>query len=255
MRISLFGVEIDRLDMDQTVVRCATSIDAGGFVQQVSVNAGKAVAMEKDERLREIVRNSGLVNADGQSVVWAARLLRRPLPGRVAGIDLMERLLALAHDRGLRVFVLGAKANVLERAIERLRKRYPGIEIAGYRDGYFADEESAAVCEHIRASRPHILFVAMSSPRKEYWLAEHGPTLGVPFAMGVGGAIDVVAGLTRRAPRWMQRSGLEWLFRLAQEPRRLARRYLLTNAQFVLLVARELLGRRRRPPAGPVERG
>jgi N-acetylglucosaminyldiphosphoundecaprenol N-acetyl-beta-D-mannosaminyltransferase len=238
--VTLLGAPVDALTMDETVDRCRRAIADGESLQHVCVNAAKLVQMRRDHRLAEIVRNCGLVSADGQSIVWASRLLRSPLPERVAGIDLMHRLLELAAQNGYRVFVLGARDDVLEIAVERLRDTHPGLQIVGYRNGYFDDDEEDCVAEEIRASRPDVLFVAMSSPRKEYWLAAHGASLGVPFAMGVGGAIDVVAGITARAPRWMQRAGLEWFFRFLQEPRRLAGRYAATNAEFAWLVLREL---------------
>jgi N-acetylglucosaminyldiphosphoundecaprenol N-acetyl-beta-D-mannosaminyltransferase len=243
-RARVLGCEIDRLDMDETVRRCAELIEAGGPAQHVAVNVAKIVALRDDPRLEEIVAGCELVSVDGQPVVWASRLLRDPLPERVAGIDLMFRLLELAEARGYRVYVLGARQEVLETAVARLRARHPRLAVAGYHHGYFADEASAEICELVRAAEPHILLVAMSSPRKEYWLAEHLEDLGVPFAMGVGGSIDVVAGLTRRAPAWMQRSGLEWFYRFAQEPLRLGPRYLRTNGRFVALLARELRSRR-----------
>jgi N-acetylglucosaminyldiphosphoundecaprenol N-acetyl-beta-D-mannosaminyltransferase len=181
-----------------------------------------------------------LITADGQSVVWASRLLGDPLPCRVAGIDLMHRLIDLAEERRYRVFVLGARQEVLDTAIARLRHQHPGLIVAGYRHGYFGEDEGGAIAEEVAHAEPDILFVAMSSPRKEYWLARHGGELGVPLVMGVGGAIDVVANVTRRAPVLLQRLGLEWLFRLLQEPRRMYRRYLVTNARFLLQLAREL---------------
>ena len=125
---------------------------------------------------------------------------------------------------------------MLETAVARLGERYPALTIAGFHHGYFADEDSEEVCEAVRAARPHILLVAMSSPRKEYWLAAHAAELGVPFSMGVGGSIDVVAGLTKRAPEAMQRLGLEWFYRFLQEPLRLGPRYLRTNARFAALL-------------------
>jgi N-acetylglucosaminyldiphosphoundecaprenol N-acetyl-beta-D-mannosaminyltransferase len=243
-RAHILGVEIDRLDMDETVARCAEIIDEGGPAQHVAVNAAKIVALRDDERLRSIVAGCDLVSVDGQPVVWASRLLRDPLPERVAGIDLMYRLLGLAEERGYRVYVLGATQDVLETAVARLAERYPRLTIAGYHHGYFDDADSAEICELVRAAEPHILFVAMSSPRKEYWLAEHAADLGVPFSMGVGGSIDVVAGLTKRAPGFMQRHGLEWFYRFVQEPRRLGPRYLRTNGRFAWLFVRELFGRR-----------
>jgi N-acetylglucosaminyldiphosphoundecaprenol N-acetyl-beta-D-mannosaminyltransferase len=153
----------------------------------------------------------------------------------------MHALLGLAEDRGFREYFLGARPEVLELALERIRESHPALQIAGGRDGYFADGEESEVCAAIRESRTDMLFVAMSSPRKEYFLGEHGPSLGAPFVMGVGGSIDVVAGITRRAPLRWQRLGLEWLFRLLQEPRRMFRRYAVTNWRFACLVGRELL--------------
>jgi N-acetylglucosaminyldiphosphoundecaprenol N-acetyl-beta-D-mannosaminyltransferase len=239
--VELLGCRIDALDMEETIASCRAAIESRSWTQHVCVNAAKLVRLRRDARLAAIVRGCDLVNADGQAVVWASRLLRRPLPERVAGIDLMHRLIALAEAEGYRVFILGARPDALETAVARLRAEHPGLEIVGYRDGYFRDEESDSVCEEVRAARADILLVAISSPRKEYWLAEHGPSLGVPFAMGVGGAVDVVAGITARAPRWMQAAGLEWFFRFLQEPRRLAKRYLLTNSEFIWLVLVELV--------------
>lgn len=255
-RLRVLDCPLDAVDMDEAVERCEEAIASGRYLQQVSVNAAKLVAMAADPELREMVLDSDLITADGQSVVWASRLLGSPLPERVAGIDLMERLLAAADRNGYRVYVLGARRDVLDTALARLRERYPRLVIAGARDGYYEDAEVGAVCEEIHAARPDILFVAMSSPRKEHFLGAHGEALGVPFAMGVGGSIDVIAGLTRRAPRALQRLGLEWLYRLLQEPRRLASRYLRTNARFALLVARAMFTRRGsaadvRAPSGP----
>jgi N-acetylglucosaminyldiphosphoundecaprenol N-acetyl-beta-D-mannosaminyltransferase len=248
-RVKLLGAEIDRLTMAATLARCEEIIAAGAPEQHVVVNASKLGLMRRDPRLREIVRGCALVNADGQSVVWASRLLGDPLPERVAGIDLMLRLIGLAEERGYRVFVLGAREHVLREALARLQERHPRLQVAGVRNGYFAPAETTEVCTEIRESKADILFVAMTSPGKEYWLAEHRHELGVPLSMGVGGAIDVVAGYTARAPFWAQKAGLEWLFRLLQEPRRLLRRYAVTNTEFVALVAVELVRRRilRRP--------
>lgn len=227
--------------MAETLAAIERAIAAGWYTQHMAINAAKLVAMQDDPRLCEIIDGCGLVNADGQSVVWASRLLGDPLPERVAGIDLMDALLELAESRGYRVYFLGARAAVLERAVERLQERYPELHVAGARDGYFTDDEASEVCDAIRASRADVLFVAMSSPHKEYFLGEFGPRLGVPFVMGVGGSIDVIAGITRRAPAAWQRLGLEWLYRLLQEPRRMFRRYAVTNTRFIALVGLALL--------------
>ncbi len=243
-RVEVLGCEIDRVDMRAALERCAWHIENDVLGQHMAVNAAKLVSVQSDARLRAVVNGCELVTADGQAVVWASRLLGDPLPTRVAGIDLMHELLALAAARGYRVYILGARPEVLERAVARLRDAHPGLVLAGRRDGYFSPEEDAAVAAEIRSSRPDILFVAISSPRKEFFLGEHGRAIGASFIMGVGGAIDVAAGVTRRAPRWMQRTGLEWLYRLGQEPRRLFRRYAVTNGQFIAYV---LAARARRP--------
>ncbi len=206
----------------------------------MSINAAKLVALRGDPELRDAVGRCQLITADGQAVVWAARALGQVVPERVTGIDLMHELLALAGLEGYRVYILGARSEVLGRAIARLRLLYPGLVLAGWRDGYFADDEGGRIAEEIRATAAQMVFVAISSPRKERFLAEHGRDTGASLVMGVGGAIDVIAGEVRRAPVALQRLGLEWMFRLAQEPRRLFVRYASTNTRFVLLVGKEL---------------
>ena len=248
-RATVFGCQVDRLDLEETVRRCEELVVTRGGAQQTSLNVAKVVAMRDDARLRDIVLGSEVVSADGQPIVWASRLLGDPLPERVAGIDLMRALLAVAARKGYGVFILGARTEVLTQAVERLRAEHPELRIVGYRNGYFTPAEASDVCDEIRAAQPDILFVAMGSPQKEYWIADHRDELRVPLSMGVGGAVDVIAGVTKRAPRWMQQAGLEWFYRLAQEPRRLWRRYFVTNVRFCLLLARELLSTRRRTTA------
>lgn len=237
-RAVVLGCAIDRLDMAATLECCRSAIEEQRYTQHVSINAAKLVSCKRQPELQEIIEHAELVSADGQSVVWASQLLGDPLPERVAGIDLMHTLIALAEREGYGVYILGARSEVLEAAVQRLRHMHPRLRVAGYRDGYFSDDESAEVAAAIRRSDAQILFVAMSSPRKEHWLGEYGPTLDVPFVMGVGGSIDVVAGVTRRAPQRWQRLGLEWLYRFLQEPRRMFRRYLVTNVRFSVMVAR-----------------
>jgi N-acetylglucosaminyldiphosphoundecaprenol N-acetyl-beta-D-mannosaminyltransferase len=238
----VLGCRIDRLDLPGTVARVEAAIEGGQYTQHMAINTAKLVYMHDDPELRDVIAGCGLVNADGQGVVWASRLLGDPLPARVAGIDLMHELIGVAERRGWRVYFLGARPEVLTRALERIRELHPALAVAGARDGYFDDSESDRVAAEIRAARPQIVFVAMSSPRKEYFLGHYGPGLGAPFVMGVGGAIDVVAGVTRRAPRTWQRLGFEWLYRLLQEPRRMFGRYAATNARLAWLVTRELFG-------------
>jgi N-acetylglucosaminyldiphosphoundecaprenol N-acetyl-beta-D-mannosaminyltransferase len=244
-RANILGCEIDRLDMAQTVERCRELIESGGVAQHMAINVAKLVAMADDPQLREVVRHCTLVNADGQAVIWASLILGDPLPERVAGIDLMKELLRLASQRGYRVYILGARQNVLERAVEQIRDLHPGLDLVGFRDGYFSSEEDARVAAEIATYEPDLLFVAMSSPRKEYFLATYGSRIKAPLLMGVGGSIDVMAGVTKRAPKRMQAAGLEWLFRMIQEPRRMFPRYARTNGRFVWLVARAWLHHRR----------
>jgi N-acetylglucosaminyldiphosphoundecaprenol N-acetyl-beta-D-mannosaminyltransferase len=200
--------------------------------------------MASDARLAAIVRSCTLVNADGQAIVWAARLLGAHLPERVAGIDLFQRLLALAEQRAYSVYFLGATPKVVAELERRARELHPRLHIAGTHHGYFTAEQEEDRVAEIAGLQPDLLFVALPSPRKEYWLAANLERLGATFAMGVGGSFDVLAGRTRRAPLWMQRLGLEWSHRFAQEPRRMWRRYLVGNVRFALLVLRE--ARRRR---------
>jgi N-acetylglucosaminyldiphosphoundecaprenol N-acetyl-beta-D-mannosaminyltransferase len=243
-RADVLGCAIDRLDRGATLRAIEATIDGRGYMQHMAINAAKLVAMHDDPRMREIIAGCELVNADGQSVVWASRLLGDPLPERVAGIDLMADLLGLAERRGFGIYVLGARAEVLEQALQRIRARHPGLRIAGARDGYYDAGQEAEVAGEIAASGTDIVFVAMTSPRKEIFLGTFGRALGAPFVMGVGGSVDVIAGVTRRAPAGWQRLGLEWLYRLLQEPRRMFRRYAVTNARFIGLVARALIARR-----------
>lgn len=241
-RVSLFGVDIDALTFDETVDRAFELADATRSSQHVVLNAAKVVQMSKDDHLRDIVANCVLVNADGQSVVWASRLFGRPLPERVAGIDLFNAIVERAAHTGHRLYFLGATDEVLTTMIGRLRERYPNLVIVGQHNGYWSNDNE--VIDAVRRTRPHFLFLAIPSPRKEYWLSQHLESLAVPFVMGVGGTFDVVAGKVRRAPRWVQRIGCEWVYRVAQEPRRMWKRYLQGNSAFLVLTAREWWRRR-----------
>jgi N-acetylglucosaminyldiphosphoundecaprenol N-acetyl-beta-D-mannosaminyltransferase len=239
-RARILGCEIDRLSMSEAVARCDSLVRRRARAQYVAVNAAKVVLLHRDPALRDLANRCDVVTADGQAVVWASRLLGDPVPERVAGIDLMSELLALAEREGYRVYLLGARADVLERAVARIRERHPRLALAGWRDGYFRADEEPCVAAEIRAANPDLLFVGMSSPRKERFLARWLLEIDVPLGIGVGGALDVLAGVTRRAPRIWQRLGLEWLYRLAQEPQRLWRRYAITNLAFIALTLRDL---------------
>lgn len=242
-RVVILGTPIDNLTMTETLDCISAAIRNGVHLHHTVVNAGKIVAMQKDPQLRESVINADLINADGQGVVWASRLLGKPLKERVAGIDLMEELVRLASRNCYKVFFLGAKETIVKSVVDHYSKKYsPGI-IAGYRNGYFKKEEEPAIARQIADSGANILFVAISSPTKENFLYQNRETLHhVNFIMGVGGSFDVVSGLVKRAPRWMQRAGLEWLYRVGQEPKRMFKRYMVGNARFIALVLKVKFG-------------
>lgn len=209
-------------------------------LHHVVVNAGKIVAMQKDLQLRQSVNESDLINADGQAVVWASKVLGKPLKERVAGIDLMVNLVELAHKKKHKIFFFGAKEEVVKKVVDRYSNEYSSEIIAGYRNGYFKKEEEQSIAKEIGESGAHILFVAISSPTKENFLYENRTLLRkVNFIMGVGGSFDVVAGKVKRAPIWMQNAGLEWFYRFMQEPKRMWKRYLIGNSKFIFLVLKE----------------
>lgn len=242
-RVSVLGCPIDAVTLDDAVATVDDAVATRTVMQHMAINAAKLVKLQNDAALREAIEACELITADGQSVVWAAGLLGQPLPQRVTGIDLMEAILRRAPERGHRIYLLGAADDVLEAAAARIIERFPGIELAGRRHGYFGADEEAEVAAGIRDARADVLFVALTTPKKELFLARWRETLDVPFVMGVGGAFDVLAGKRRRAPRLLQRLGLEWAYRLAQDPRRLLARYAVGNTVFSWLVARAALRR------------
>lgn len=245
-RVELLGLGLDRATMDDAVRRCVAWCRAPRAARTViTANAAIVCMMRRDPELARACRNGDLVLADGMSVVWAARAAGRPVPERVAGVDLMGRLLAAAGAERLRVYFLGARPEVVSRLAAESERRHPGLVVAGFRDGYFGPEEHEAVIEAIRAAEPHLLFVGMPTPFKEVFCERHRERLAVPVIMGVGGSFDVLAGFVRRAPRWLQAAGMEWSWRLLMEPRKMWRRYLTTNGEFLWLAAREALGRPR----------
>ena len=205
----------------------------------VTANASHLCMMRRDAELRAACQAADMAVADGMSVVWALGALGRPVPERVAGVDLMSSLLAVGATEGLRVYLLGARQDVLDALVADCARRYPGLVIAGSRNGYFQPGDHLSIVEAIRASQPDMLFVGMPSPFKDVFCERHRDRLQVPVIVGVGGSFDVLAGFTRRAPKAVQRVGLEWAWRFMLEPRRLWKRYLTTNTEFVWLVLRE----------------
>ncbi|PPS44233.1 WecB/TagA/CpsF family glycosyltransferase [Chroococcidiopsis sp. TS-821] len=246
MRINLCGVKIDRITLDEAVdliVNHAVLNNEPEYV--VTPNAQHILLLQDDSHFSEIYANAFLVVADGVPLVWASQLLGKSLPGRVNGTDLFEQLCKVAAEKGLRVFLLGGRPQAAEHAAKLLQQRHPDLNVVGtycppY--GFETDqEELVAINAKIRAAAPHLLFVGLGAPKQEYWMYHNYQKIGVPISIGIGGSFELVSGLVPRAPIWMQKTGLEWFFRLLAEPRRLWKRYILGNPHFVWLVFRQWL--------------
>jgi len=227
--------------MADTVERARTAMRSGVRLQHVALNVAKFVNMRSNPVLRSDVMGSDIVGIDGMGIVLALRWFGVPVKERVAGIDLFREILAACANDGFRPFLLGATSDVLRRAADAIVAQFPSIQFAGLRDGYFRPDEETNVVEQIISSKADCLFIAMPTPRKERFLAAYRDRLGVPFIMGVGGSLDVMAGYVRRAPPMMQSMGLEWLYRVYQEPRRMWWRYTKTNALFAGILLRGVL--------------
>jgi N-acetylglucosaminyldiphosphoundecaprenol N-acetyl-beta-D-mannosaminyltransferase len=238
-RIELMGCYIDNLSMAETLQKIDDFIRSGMPHQHVVVNVDKLVKANKDPALRKIINDCALINVDGMPVVWASRLLGKPLKERVAGIDLYAALIQRAAEKGWRVYFLGAREDVVRDVAALHEQQMPGLKIAGCRNGYWKPDEEAEIVRSIAASRPDLLFVAISSPKKEQFLGAYLAQMKIPFAMGVGGSFDVVAGKVKRAPLWMQQWGLEWFYRFLQEPRKMFRRYFIDDLAFFWLLLME----------------
>jgi N-acetylglucosaminyldiphosphoundecaprenol N-acetyl-beta-D-mannosaminyltransferase len=241
----VLGVPIDDLDMPTALTRIEQFICEGrttGATHQIAtVNADFVIKAQEDPELRVILQEADMATADGMPLVWGAKLLGVRLPGRVTGADLVPALAGVAAEKGYTLYLLGGSPGVPVRAAEALCERYPGIRIVGAVSPPYASvlDIDPALIEDIRNAQPDILLVAFGNPKQEKWIAMHAPELRVPVMIGVGGTLDFLAGVTRRAPEWMQRSGLEWLYRLAQEPRRLWRRYMVDLVGFAYFFARQ----------------
>jgi N-acetylglucosaminyldiphosphoundecaprenol N-acetyl-beta-D-mannosaminyltransferase len=240
IQINILGVSIDNVSPKEVIQRVQKTISNNQQVHLEGVNASKIVDMQHDKMLYDSVVNSSLITPDGQSIVWASKILGKPLKVRVAGIDLMHNLVALAHEKKHTIYLLGAKRQVVEKVAATFKKKYSPTIIAGYRNGYFTPKQEAQIAKDISDSDAQMLFVGISSPQKEHFLHKHKETLkNINLIMGVGGSFDVMAGVTKRAPLWMQRIGMEWFFRFLQEPKRMWKRYLVGNISFIYLVFKE----------------
>jgi len=240
MKADILGISLDALTMEETIERIDTAIREHKSIRQVSVNAGKIVLMHKNKELHDSVVACDIISPDGQSIVWASRFLGKHIPGRVAGCDLMQKLVELAYEKKYKCFFFGAKESIIKKVVDQYTEIYGPDIIAGYRNGYFTKDEEPGIAQKIADSGANLLFVGIVSPKKENFLNEHNEILkSVNYTMGVGGTFDVVAGITKRAPEWMQNLGMEWFYRFLQEPKRMWKRYLIGNSKFIYLVIRE----------------
>ena len=233
-RVNILGVDVDAVTMAEAVDVVRRAMDTRAGVMVATANAEMLMRATHDEELRRILNASALVVPDGAGTVWAARHLGHAMPERVAGYDLAQELLRRAPAEGRRVYFFGAAPGVAEKAKAKAEQIYPGIEIVGVRNGFFSPADNAAIIAEIRAARPDLLLVALGVPKQEKWIAAHLAELDVPVAIGVGGTLDVMAGVMKRAPHWMQKAKLEWLFRGLMQPKRAGR--LLALPKFVLKV-------------------
>ncbi|MGT2775287.1 WecB/TagA/CpsF family glycosyltransferase [Streptococcus hyovaginalis] len=238
--VEMLGIKLNPLTIDETV-----SVVDQEFIQKnkplhlMGVNADKINQCYEDSNMMKIVNNCGVVNADGASVVLAGKYLGIDIPERVAGIDLMQELLKLSENKSYSVYFFGAKEEVLQKMLSAFKVDYPNLKVVGYRNGYFKDDEIDAISQDIASKAPQLVFVGITSPKKEI-LIERFMRDGVnSIFMGVGGSFDVLSGTIKRAPLWMQKSHLEWLFRVMNEPRRLFKRYFVGNTKFIKTIVKE----------------
>jgi len=243
-RVRFLNADYDPLTLVQTVDGVFQHIEAGPRGWLCTVNVSILMMMRSDQRLQSFVDRAALVVADGQPIVWCAPWFGQSLPERVTGVDLVDAICERAAQLGKRIYLLGATEEIVAKLAQRLRERHPTLSV-DFADGYFTKNEAVERADRIRAAGTDILFVGMGVPRQEIFIEEQWDRLGVGMAIGVGGSFDVLAGLRARAPAWVQKMGMEWFYRLIQEPRRLFVRYLVTNSQFVWLVFSGLFKKRR----------
>lgn len=233
-KVDVLGVQVASLTMQEAVQQVEMYMDEKKGVLIATANAEMIMRATHDHVLMRILNEAALVVPDGAGTVWAARHLGHPMPERVAGYDLAQELMRRAPKAGRRVFFFGSAPGVAEKAKKKAEKLYPGIEIVGVRNGFFGSADESEIIAEIKAAKPDLLLAALGVPKQEKWLQAHMAELQVPVSIGVGGTFDVMAGVMKRAPLWMQKAKLEWLFRGMLQPKRAGR--LLALPKFVLKV-------------------
>lgn len=238
--VNILEVGVSRDDLQQTMDKMALAIEKGDKLRIVVTPVNCILWAKKDPKLREIYNSADIATADGVPLVWASKWLGEPIRGRVTGLDLLPEFSKIACKRGFRYFFLGAGPGVAEKLADELTTRNPGLHVAGSYSPPFAEEftedENQKMINMINQSGADVLWVSLTAPKQDFWIAEHFDKLQVHVAIGVGAAFDVVSGNIKRAPLWMQKNGLEWFYRLLMEPGRLAKRYLIEAPRFIPLV-------------------
>lgn len=238
MRLQIMGVSFDNVTMEEALERAGMLMEQPGAAYVVTPNAEIVYEAMQDEALCRLLNGADLVLPDGAGVVLASKILKTPLKEKVAGVDFADRLLEVLAKSGGSVYLLGSKPGVAEKAAENMLRKHPGLSVVGMADGYFEDE--AAVVERINAANPDFLFVCLGAPKQEQFMVRHREELKVKLMAGLGGSLDSFAGTVKRAPGWMIRLNLEWLYRLVKEPRRFKR--MLRLPKFLWAVIRKRLG-------------
>lgn len=237
--IELFNIIINPLSRAEFVSLINTQIKSEKQVFQVGINSATINEIVINKEFKEAINRADLKHIDGMSVVWALRFLGYKIPERVATPDLAEEIMKMAENENYSIFLFGARDEMLTACISNIKMYYPSLKIAGYRNGYFKPEDEDSIVKTINEAAPDILFLGMSSPVKELFCERHRNELKVKYLLGVGGYFDILSGYIKRAPRWMQNIGLEWSYRLLQEPKRMWRRYLIGNNKFLWLIIKE----------------
>lgn len=248
-RVQFLGYPVDSFSMEEAVEYVSQLVQTEDFHNIAVLNANKMWMAERNPEMRQIICRAEMVIPE-YAVVWGCQMLGTPVRAHIGGVMLLKALLPRFEADGVRVYFLGARQEVLKTMLARLQSQHSCLKVAGARSGYFEAGESLDVVKEIKDSKAQILFVAMGSPRQELWIERHREQLSVRVAMGVGGSFDVLAGTKKDAPSWVRHGG-EWLYRLAQDPRNLWKRYLITNSWFVARVMRERFGswKMSKPPA------
>ena len=240
-RLQILGVGVDRVTGDEALERIAAFIaesrEHGTSHQVVTANAEIIYRASQNDDMKAIINQAHMVTADGSGVVWASKQLGEPLAERVTGIDLVNSICAASAQRGWKLYILGSAPGVADTAAQNICAKYPGCNIIGTHHGYFDAAEEQNILAELRELKPDILFVALGAPKQEYWIAEHLAQLGIPVGMGIGGSMDVLSGNVKRAPEWMQKLSLEWLYRFLIQPTRFKR--MLALPKFMLAVKKQ----------------